>query len=85
MKTVAIMTMAFLPATFFAALFAVPSLQWDRPGVIQDNFWVYWAFTVPATAIVFLVWGLLTGRTWIRRKAAMLYAATKLDYGRKYL
>lgn len=39
-KTIAIMTMGFLPATFFAALFAVPSLQWDQPDghVMQSNF-----------------------------------------------
>ncbi|KAF7184772.1 hypothetical protein CNMCM7691_006330 [Aspergillus felis] len=56
MKTVAIMTMAFLPATFFAALFAVPSLQWGTEDVVQKNFWVYWAFTLPTTAAVFLLW-----------------------------
>ncbi|KAN0115485.1 hypothetical protein V8E51_005029 [Hyaloscypha variabilis] len=60
MKTVAIMTMAFLPATFFAALFAVPSLQWDKPGVVQDKFWIYWAFTLPSTAFVFIAWFLIT-------------------------
>ncbi|OIW32029.1 hypothetical protein CONLIGDRAFT_678461 [Coniochaeta ligniaria NRRL 30616] len=65
MKTVAVMTMAFLPATFFAALFAVPSLRWDQARVMQDNFWVYWAFTLPATAIVFLVWYLITQQNWI--------------------
>ncbi|KAI0179749.1 hypothetical protein GGR52DRAFT_211274 [Hypoxylon sp. FL1284] len=60
MKTVAVMTMAFLPATFIAALFSVPSLDWrpDEPGgpVIRDNFWVYWAFALPATALVFGLW-----------------------------
>lgn len=56
MKTIAVMTMAFLPATFFAALFAVPSLRWDQKDVIQENFWVYWAFTLPSTAMVFLIW-----------------------------
>ncbi|RFU25669.1 hypothetical protein B7463_g10668, partial [Scytalidium lignicola] len=60
MKTIAVMTMAFLPATFFAALFAVPSLQWDKPGVIQSNFSVYWAFSIPATALVFIAWILIT-------------------------
>ncbi|KAH8912437.1 hypothetical protein BR93DRAFT_963612 [Coniochaeta sp. PMI_546] len=65
MKTIAVMTMAFLPATFFAALFAVPSLKWDQETVMQDNFWVYWAFTLPATAIVFLVWYLITQQNWI--------------------
>jgi hypothetical protein len=65
MKTIAVMTMAFLPATFFAALFSVPSLRWDQAAVVQDNFWVYWAFTLPATTMVFLVWYLVTQQNWI--------------------
>ena len=56
MKVIAVMTMAFLPGTFVAALFAVPSLQWGSTPVIQDDFWVYLAFTLPATAMVFVVW-----------------------------
>ncbi|KAL7619684.1 hypothetical protein AAE478_010226 [Parahypoxylon ruwenzoriense] len=65
MKTVAIMTMAFLPATFFAALFALPSLDWHAEGaaVVQRNFWVYWAFALPATALVFGLWFLLDNKT----------------------
>ncbi|KAI1372191.1 hypothetical protein F4677DRAFT_433265 [Hypoxylon crocopeplum] len=64
MRTVAIMTMAFLPATFFAALFSVPSLDWhSSENVVQPNFWVYWAFTLPATALVFALWVLLDHRT----------------------
>ncbi|KAK8862239.1 hypothetical protein PGQ11_008474 [Apiospora arundinis] len=67
MKTVAVLTMAFLPATFFAALFAIPSLDWkgaaDSGGpVIQSNFWVYWAFTLPATVLVFVIWLILNNR-----------------------
>lgn len=56
MRAIAIMTMVFLPGTFFAALFAVPSLQWDASPVIGSNFWVYWAFSIPSTLIVFVVW-----------------------------
>ena len=56
MKTIAIMTMLFLPATFFAALFAMPSFDWEEPKIIQARFWIYWAFTIPTTALVFLVW-----------------------------
>lgn len=63
MKVVAIMTMAFLPGTFFAALFAVPSLRWDdTKSVIGDNFWIYWAFTLPLTVFVFVLWMILTQR-----------------------
>lgn len=60
MKVVAMMTMVFLPATFFAALFAVPSLRWDEEDVVGDRFWMYWAFTLPCTAVVFGVWMVLT-------------------------
>jgi hypothetical protein len=56
MKTIAITTMAFLPATFFAALFSVPTLQWSQPEVVSDRFWIYPAFALPATVAVFLVW-----------------------------
>lgn len=64
MKVVAIMTMAFLPGTFFAALWAVPSLQWedDAETVVGKRFWIYWAFTLPLTVLVFVLWALLTQR-----------------------
>lgn len=67
MKTIAIMAMAFLPATFFAALFAVPSLDWDSANVVKGNFWVYWAFTLPATALVFMIWILADDRIALMR------------------
>lgn len=60
MKTIAIMTMVFLPGTFFAALFAVPSLDWDGPHIITSKFWVYWAFTIPFTLVVFIAWIVLS-------------------------
>jgi hypothetical protein len=60
MKVVAVMTMAFLPGTFIAALFSIPSLQWNTSSVVQDKFWVYWAFTLPLTALVFALWMMLT-------------------------
>ena len=45
MKAIAIMTMAFLPGTFFAALFSVLSLRWDadprRPGELLGILGVY--------------------------------------------
>jgi Mg2+ and Co2+ transporter CorA len=67
MKTIAIMTMAFLPATFLAALFAIPSLDWQSDNVIQSNHWVYWAFTIPATILDFFSWYLLNQRALLRR------------------
>ncbi|KAK8877072.1 hypothetical protein PGQ11_002018 [Apiospora arundinis] len=54
MKVIALMTMGFLPATFYAALWSIPVLE--EPGLTKDDFWVYWAFTVPTTIVIFLVW-----------------------------
>ncbi|KAK1756767.1 hypothetical protein QBC47DRAFT_377606 [Echria macrotheca] len=73
MKTIAVMTMLFLPATFFAALFALPSLQWDQETVVQANFWIYWAFTLPTTALVFMAWMGITGRSWIKTRLRSTY------------
>ncbi|KAK4443889.1 hypothetical protein QBC34DRAFT_361252 [Podospora aff. communis PSN243] len=58
MKTIAVLTMAFLPATFLAALFSIPSLGWDQP----DKFVLYWACVIPITVLTFALWALLTKR-----------------------
>lgn len=60
MRTIDIMTMAFLPGTFLAALFAMPSLDRSGPKVITSNFWVHWAFTIPFTLVVFIAWRVLS-------------------------
>ncbi|KAI1876926.1 uncharacterized protein JN550_000998 [Neoarthrinium moseri] len=67
MKVIALMTMGFLPATFFAALFAIPSLDWDRPGVVTENFWIYWACTVPTTFLIFIIWDFGNGQQMHRQ------------------
>lgn len=56
MKTIAVMTMLFLPGTFYAAVFALPTLRWNtqEPRVVQPEFWIFWAFTIPSTIIVLL-------------------------------
>ncbi|RYO86805.1 hypothetical protein DL766_000155 [Monosporascus sp. MC13-8B] len=68
MKTVAIMTMAFLPGTFFAALLAIPSFDW---GPARERFWVYWALTIPTTVLVLIVWGLLINRHRIAERLSI--------------
>ncbi|QDS72395.1 hypothetical protein FKW77_008686 [Venturia effusa] len=64
MKTIAVMTMLFLPGTFFAALFSTPMLDWNASGsqVIQPRFGYYWAFTIPCTIAVFICWYFITKR-----------------------
>ncbi|ERF76443.1 hypothetical protein EPUS_07323 [Endocarpon pusillum Z07020] len=52
MKVVALMTIFFLPRTFFATLFAVPTLTWSEDVVVSSRFWIYWAFTLPCTLLL---------------------------------
>lgn len=89
MRVIAVMTMAFLPATFFATLFALPAFRWeavdgyDPPGrggggeggggerggggygVVQQSFWIWVAFSVPMTAVVFLVCSVTSSTWWL--------------------
>src|SRR5271155_3185477 len=64
MKTVAMATMAFLPGTFVASFFSMPTLNWDATAlneIVTPRFWIYWIVTVPLTIAVFAVW-------WVRQK-----------------
>lgn len=80
MKTIAIMTMIFLPGTFFSSLFAIPTLKWEGEEVVSERFWVYWVFTIPSTLVTVSVWLIFTewkffAETWngivygLRRRA----------------
>jgi hypothetical protein len=62
MKTLAVMTMVFLPATFYASVFAMPSLSVDQP----PDFKVYLALAIPTTAAILLAWAAITQRQIIR-------------------
>ncbi|KAK3947619.1 hypothetical protein QBC32DRAFT_223763 [Pseudoneurospora amorphoporcata] len=76
MKSIAILTMFFLPGTFFSALFALPSLGWDQ----YRHFTLYWAFTVPATLLTFAIWAALTQRAVLLKWAKTL-SASKWPWG----
>ncbi|KAG8533925.1 uncharacterized protein KY384_001666 [Bacidia gigantensis] len=59
LKTIAVLTMAFLPGTFIAALFTTPFFDWEVPkrhSVIKERFWYYWVTTTLLTFGVFLTW-----------------------------
>ena len=85
MKTIALMTMLFLPGTFYAALFALPTLKWDNdgPGVIQREFWVFWAFTIPSTVLVMLMSVLLHKRKKMLARLSPLLGSVFGGAGRK--
>lgn len=58
MKTIAVITMTFLPATFVAAIFAMPMFHWndDQASLVMRQFWIYWAVVIPLTVLVVLIW-----------------------------
>ncbi|KAL8418315.1 hypothetical protein RB594_001792 [Gaeumannomyces avenae] len=70
MKTLALVTVAFLPATFICAVFSMSFFNFSPDSgrwVVSDMFWVYWAVTVPVTVCtaLFFMW-------WSRPKPKMV-------------
>lgn len=63
MKTIAVLTMFFLPATFFSSLFSMPSFEDKQPDALTR---IYWSYTVPVTAAVLILWAAITQREAIR-------------------
>ncbi|KAL2859555.1 hypothetical protein BJX68DRAFT_226448 [Aspergillus pseudodeflectus] len=60
MKTVAVVSMVYLPGTFVSGLFGTNffSFQADPPNtwITSDKFWIYWLVTIPLTLLTVLVW-----------------------------
>jgi Mg2+ and Co2+ transporter CorA len=69
MKSIALLTMIFLPATFISALFSTTFFNMnDDDGTWQasDKLWVYWVTTVPATIVIVVLW-----RVWLANSDAI--------------
>ncbi|KAH7324465.1 hypothetical protein B0I35DRAFT_509206 [Stachybotrys elegans] len=57
MKTIAIITMVFLPGTFLATIFSMPFFQLESAGLqISSQFWIYWVLTTPLTLLTLSLW-----------------------------
>lgn len=62
MKTLAIVTMLFLPGSFISALFSTSMFDWDSVDPSSSSiavrplpqFRLYWAITIPLTIVTFL-------------------------------
>ncbi|KAF2685942.1 hypothetical protein K458DRAFT_365146 [Lentithecium fluviatile CBS 122367] len=77
MKTIAVLTILFLPGTFVATLFSMDMFQWQPDNgaepTVSKMFWVYWIVTAPLTTLVMMIWLLWTRksvrklRSWERR------------------
>ncbi|PKX96181.1 uncharacterized protein P174DRAFT_405429 [Aspergillus novofumigatus IBT 16806] len=59
MKSISILTMVFLPATFISTLFSTPFFQdGDDQWKVSEDFWIYWAVSMPLTFVIFVIWAL---------------------------
>ncbi|KAH8683433.1 hypothetical protein BGZ61DRAFT_480485 [Ilyonectria robusta] len=64
MKTIAVMTLVFLPATFICSFFSMSFFDWqaDLEETVTIRVWIYFAVAVPLTFVVILCWLLYTRR-----------------------
>lgn len=62
MKTIAFMTMFFLPATFFSTVFAMPGLNLEQ----APAFKTYLALSITTTVAIILAWAVITQRQVLR-------------------
>ncbi|KAH8900100.1 hypothetical protein GQ53DRAFT_836061 [Thozetella sp. PMI_491] len=59
MRTVAFVTLAFLPGTFICAVFSMSFFHYDggsNEWTVSTEFWWYWAVAVPTTIITAVSW-----------------------------
>ncbi|KAK6068569.1 hypothetical protein SCUP234_11113 [Seiridium cupressi] len=71
MKTVAVLTMIFLPGTFVAAFLSMPLFEWNvETGGYPSSTsfqWIYWVITLPLTIALMVgwrVWWRMEERSW---------------------
>ena len=60
MKTLAVVTMCFLPATSVSSILAMPLFDWTatRSSVVHPRIWVYFLLTTLLTAVTLISWWL---------------------------
>ncbi|PFH58363.1 hypothetical protein XA68_13768 [Ophiocordyceps unilateralis] len=70
MRTIGILTMTFLPASFVAALFGTTffSSAEDKKLTVSTKFWTYWVVAVPSTLLVLLAWRLFLQKSSSRNR-----------------
>lgn len=59
MKTIAILTLTFLPGTAVASFFSMQMFNWSPgPGqsVSSPYLWIYFVVTIPLTGMVYAAW-----------------------------
>jgi hypothetical protein len=71
MKTIAVLTILFLPGTFVATVLSIDMFQWqngdDSEPKVSNLFWIYWVIALPLTALVMAGW-----LFWTRKSVSRL-------------
>ncbi|KAL4904162.1 hypothetical protein BDW74DRAFT_32677 [Aspergillus multicolor] len=77
MRTLALMSVVFLPATFIASFFSMDMFDWhasDGNSIVTPRLWIYWAVTTPLTLLVAVIW-LVLYRRHLGREEEFPFAA----------
>ncbi|KAI0445830.1 hypothetical protein F4803DRAFT_109633 [Xylaria telfairii] len=58
MKSIAFVTLTFLPPTFVSAIFSMSFFNYsaDSGWSMSEKFWLYWVFAVPITLLTVVAW-----------------------------
>ncbi|KAK4196951.1 hypothetical protein QBC40DRAFT_286388 [Triangularia verruculosa] len=69
LKSIALLTMVFLPATFFSSLFSTTFFNYGDDGEwqVSGKMWIYWVTTLPATILIVILW-----RVWLGNSDAIV-------------
>ncbi|KAK0748327.1 hypothetical protein B0T21DRAFT_356331 [Apiosordaria backusii] len=69
LKSIALLTMVFLPATFFSSLFSTTFFTYGDDGEwqVSGKMWIYWVTTLPATILIVVLW-----RVWLGNSDAIV-------------
>ncbi|KAI1394283.1 uncharacterized protein F4822DRAFT_43973 [Hypoxylon trugodes] len=74
MRSIALLTMTFLPGTFVATLFSMSFFDWKQQNnsMMSPYIWIYAAVTVILTVVTFAVWYYCTGNKSLIKKKNIL-------------
>jgi hypothetical protein len=68
MKTISLLGAIFFPGAYLASVFSMTffNFQNESGSVLSNNFWIYWAFTIPFTIVIVAIWYLWEKRREIK-------------------
>jgi len=83
MKTLAVVTLVYLPCTTVSSIFAMPLFDWDADdrSVVNPRIWVFFLFAVPLTAVTIGIWRLWLNYRTKRQVQPVNLSIASLEYG----